>query len=76
MVFGEIEPIGDRDRDGIDTETDRWRHIGRFIMRLALAVKEAKSQGLKSRLDPGRTNGAVLVQGRRRLMSQLQQSGR
>lgn len=53
MVFGEIEPIGDRDRDGIDTETDRRRHIGRFIMRLALVVKEAKSQGLKRRLDPG-----------------------
>ena len=23
MVFREIEPIGDRDRDDIDTETDR-----------------------------------------------------
>lgn len=61
MVFREIEPIGDRDRDDIDTETDRWRHIGRLIMRLASIVKEAKSQGLKSRLDPGRTNDAVLV---------------
>ena len=30
-------------------------------MRLAPVVKEAKSQGLKSRLDPGKTNGAVLV---------------
>ena len=61
MVFREIEPIGDRDRDDKDTETGRWRHTGRFIMRLASVVKEAKSQGLKSRLDPGRTNGAVLV---------------
>ena len=61
MVFREREPLGDRVRDDIDTETDRWRHIGRLIMRLASVVKEAKSQGLKSRLDPGRTNDAVLV---------------
>ena len=61
MVFREIEPIGDKDRDDKDTEIGRRRHIGRFIMRLASVVKGAKSQGLKSRLDPGRTNGAVLV---------------
>lgn len=59
MVFREIEPIGDRDRDDIDR--DRQRHTGRFMMRLAPVVKEARSQGLKSRLDPGKTNGAVLV---------------
>ena len=29
MVFGEIEPIGDRDRDGIDPEgVGKWRNPG------------------------------------------------